>query len=139
MTSEDRYADDFVGQGIAFPMRVDHKGGIALNHGADDLDAAIAVVLGTAPGERAMRPTFGCEIWNHVFDPVNFTTLSLMADEVRNAIAQWEPRVEVEDVVAHVDPDRPGQIAFDIDYVVRATNDARNLVYPFYVIPFEEE
>jgi phage baseplate assembly protein W len=139
MADEDRYSGDFIGRGIKFPMQVDKSGGIALSAGDGDLGSAIAIILGTAPGDRAMRPTFGCAIWNHLFDPINYTTLSLMTDEVRAALAQWEPRIEVEDVYAEADSENLGQVVFDIKYRVRATNDTRNLVYPFYVIPFEEE
>ncbi len=86
-----------------------------------------------------MRPDFGCAIWDHIFDPVNYMTLSLMTEAVRTSLAQWEPRIDVARVDADIDPDNPGRVLFQIDYTVRATNDRRNLVYPFYVIPFEEE
>lgn len=139
MTVPERYGADFIGKGIAFPMRVDGTGGIAMTRGADDLSASIAVILSTALGERPMRPDFGCAIWEHMFDPVTFMTLSLMVDAVEGALAQWEPRIDVSNVESEIDPDNPGRVLFHIDYTVRATNDRRNLVYPFYVIPFEEE
>ena len=58
------------------------------------------MVLLTAPGERLMRPQFGCRIWDLLFEPVNANLLGLMAQAVRDALAQWEPRIEVEDVDA---------------------------------------
>ncbi len=139
MTTPERYGADFIGKGIAFPMRVDGKGSIALTRGADDLSASIVVILSTALGERPMRPDFGCAIWDHLFDPINYMTLSLMSRAVQSALSQWEPRIDVGEVEAEIDPDNPGRVLFQIDYTVRATNDRRNLVYPFYVIPFEEE
>lgn len=139
MTTPERYGADFIGKGIRFPMRVDTKGGIALSRGADDIPAAIAVILSTAPGERPMRPDFGCTIWEHAFDPVNYMTLNLMAESVRRALGQWEPRIEVDRVEAAVDPEASGRVLIYIDFTVRASNDRRNLVYPFYAIPFEEE
>ena len=54
------------------------------------------VVLATAPGERVMRPQFGCRIWDLLFEPVTANLLGLMAQAVRDALAQWEPRVEVD-------------------------------------------
>lgn len=132
-------AADFIGRGITFPMRVDQSGSIAMGNGADDLDANLRVVLITAPGERVMRPQFGCRIWDLVFEPINANTLGLMAEAVRDAVGQWEPRVEVDDVVVLPDPDQQGRVLIDLTYRVRATNDVRNLVHPFYVIPSEGE
>lgn len=130
---------DFVGRGIAFPMRVDQSGAISMTSGADDIDASIRVVLVTAPGERVMRPFFGCRIWELLFEPINANTLGLMADAVREAIGRWEPRVELEDVEVEPDSANEGRVLIHLAYRVRATNDRRNLVYPFYVIPREVE
>ncbi len=128
----------FVGRGFAFPMGVDHTGSIRLTRGAEDLDASIRVVLSTAPGERLMRPEFGCRIWDLLFEPVNFNTLGLMEQAVRDALLQWEPRVEVTGVECSPDAREPYLVHICISYRVRDTNDRRNLVYPFYVIPREE-
>ncbi|HXW80903.1 MAG TPA: GPW/gp25 family protein [Acidimicrobiales bacterium] len=128
----------FVGRGFAFPMGVGVDGGIRLTRGPEDLDASMRVILSTAPGERLMRPQFGCRIWDLVFEPVNFNTLGLMEVATREAIAQWEPRVEVQGVECVPDARDAFVVHIEITYKVRATNDRRNLVYPFYVIPREE-
>jgi uncharacterized protein len=127
-------AADFIGRGVMFPMGVDSSGSIALS-AADDVNSAIRMVLSTAPGERVMRPTFGCTIWELLFEPINANTLGLMAVAVRQALGQWEPRIDVEDVVVTPDDTGNGRVAIDILYRMRTTNDRRNLVYPFYVIP----
>jgi uncharacterized protein len=131
-------AVDFIGRGFAWPMGVDHRGGIRLTSGTADLDSSIRLVLVTAPGERVMRPEFGCRIHDLVFEPVNANTLGLMAEAVRDALAQWEPRVAVESVQPVPDADNQAVVRIAIAYRVRATNDRRNLVFPFYVIPREE-
>jgi hypothetical protein len=131
-------AGDFVGKGFAFPMRVDSTGGIALSGGGGEVDASLRMVLSTAPGERVFRPEFGCRIWDLLFHPINASTIGLMAEAVRVAVGQWEPRIELEDVVIEPDPYGQGLVHIDLTYRVRATNDRRNLVYPFYVIPKEE-
>jgi phage baseplate assembly protein W len=118
---------------------VDHTGSIALTSGPDDLDRSIRVVLATAPSERVMRPRFGCRIWDLLFEPINANTLGLMAHAVREALAEWEPRVDVENVEIHPDGRDRGLVHIEVTYQVRTTNDRRNLVYPFYVIPREEE
>jgi len=128
----------FVGRGFSFPMGVDENGNLRLTQGAENLGSAIWVVLSTAPGERVMRPEFGCRIWDLLFEPVNFNTLGLMDQAVRDAIAQWEPRVEVTDVDCAPDGHDPFLVRIHISYRARDTNDRRNLVYPFYVIPREE-
>ncbi len=129
----------FVGRGFSWPMEVDHTGSIRLTDGANDLDHAIRMVLLTAPGERLMRPEFGCRIWDLLFEPVTPNLLGLIAEAVRDALAQWEPRIVVSDVVPVADSDDAALIRITISYQVRATNDRRNLVYPFYVIPHEAE
>lgn len=129
---------DLVGRGWALPTRVTPRGGIALSEGAEEIEAALRMVLGTAPGERVMRPEFGCRIWDHVFAPINATTLGSMAQAVREAVALWEPRVTLESVDPREAPDAPGRVDIELRYTIRATNDRRNLVHPFYVIPDEE-
>jgi phage baseplate assembly protein W len=128
---------DFIGTTIAFPLGVDQTGSIALVSGHEAIERAITMVLSTAPGERVMRPEFGCAIWNLLFDPVNDNTLGLMAQSVRQALGQWEPRIDLNSVTALPDPNEYNLVVIEIDYQVKATNDRRNLVYPFYVIPEE--
>jgi phage baseplate assembly protein W len=132
-------ANTFIGRGIAFPMRVDHTGAIATVSGPEDIDRSIVMVVSTARGERLMRPQFGCAIWEQLFEPINANSLGLMAQAVRDAISQWEPRVELEDVQATADPETNGRVDIEVTYRVRATNSRRNLVYPFYVIPGEDQ
>ena len=131
-------ANTFIGRGIAFPMRVDHTGSIAMVSGPEDIDRSIVMVLSTAKGERLMRPAFGCAIWDQLFEPINANTLGMMNQAVRDAIGQWEPRVELEDVATRSDDADLGRVLIDITYRIRATNDRRNLVYPFYTIPGED-
>ena len=131
-------SDEFIGQGWAFPLRTDSAGGIALVSREQELEESIRLILGTARGERPMRPEFGCGIHDYVFAPADSTTAGLIAFEVRASLTRWEPRIDVVDVVVTVDDLRPETLYIDITYLVRETNDPRNLVFPFYVIPAEE-
>src|SRR6478735_1696263 len=131
-------ADLFVGRGIAFPMRVGPTGGLALVSGDDEIAESIRLILGTSPGERPMRPDFGCPIHDHVFAPADASIIGMIAFEVRNSLARWEPRIDVLDVVVSQDGSRPILLYIDITYEISDTNDPRNLVFPFYVIPDEE-
>ena len=129
---------DILGSGVAFPLRVDRRGGLALVSAADDISEAITIILGTAPGERPMRPEFGCGIHNYIFESVDAYTMARLEQEIRIALDRWEPRIEVLDIDFGLDRVAYGEVVIEIGYVVRTTNDLRNLVYPFYIIPAEE-
>jgi phage baseplate assembly protein W len=129
---------EIIGSGLAFPLQVDRRGGIALARDEQDIDQAIQLILGTAPGERPMRPEFGCGIHDYVFAPADGATAGRIAYEVRVALERWEPRIQVQTVEFDLSGADSGLLTIDIGYTVRATNTERNLVYPFYVIPAEE-
>jgi uncharacterized protein len=127
----------FVGRGLAFPMRVDPNGSIALVGGYADIEKAMRIILSTAVGERPMRPAFGCRIWDLLFEPINANTLGLMEDAVAEALMQWEPRAQIDAVEVVPDAATDGAVRINVTYTVRSTNDQRNLVHPFYLIPSE--
>jgi hypothetical protein len=130
--------DDFIGRGFPFPLRIDERGSMALVGGIEELERSMTVVISTAPGERPFRPRFGCRIWELMFEPINEATMGLMEMYVEEALRMWEPRVDIEEIL--VEPaDVEGAVMISVSYVVRATNDRRNLVYPFYTIPPEED
>jgi phage baseplate assembly protein W len=130
-------AQDFIGAGWAFPLRTDATGRIALVSGDREIQESMRLILGTAPGERPMRPEFGCGIHNYVFAGMDATTTVMMELEVRTSLERWEPRIEVEDVVITPDPGDASRLYVDVTYTVSGTNDPRNLVFPFYTIPAE--
>src|SRR3954466_5487289 len=129
---------DLLGSGLAFPLQVDRLGGIALASGEQDIDQAIELILPPAPGERPMRPEFGCGVHDFVFDSIDAATVGRMELAIRDALDRWEPRVGGETVEFNLDQVGEGRLIIDIGYRVRVTNTMRNLVYPFYVIPAEE-
>ncbi|PZS30070.1 MAG: baseplate protein [Pseudonocardiales bacterium] len=132
-------AAEFIGRGWAFPLRADATGSIALVGTDTEIEEAIRLILATAPGERPMRPEFGCGMHDHVFDSMDATTAGQVAYAVRSALEQWEPRIDVTSVDVSYAAESTATIYIDIRYTVRATNDPRNLVFPFYVIPAEGE
>jgi uncharacterized protein len=129
---------EILGSGLAFPLQVDRRGGIALAKDEADVDQAIQLILSTAPGERPMRPEFGCGVHDFVFDTIDAGTVARMETAIRAALDRWEPRIEVADVTFDLDHTDTGALLIDITYRLRATNHMRNLLYPFYVIPAEE-
>ena len=132
-------SSEIVGSGVAFPLQVNPRGGVALAGGEEDIDQALALILSTAPGERPMRPEFGCEVHDLIFDNIDAATVGKMDTAVRTALDRWEPRVEITNVEFDLGHAVDGQIVIDVTYRVRSTNHMRNLVYPFYVIPAEDE
>jgi phage baseplate assembly protein W len=130
---------EFVGTGWAFPLHTDATGAIALATDHEKIEQAMRLVLGTAPGERPMRPVFGCGIHDLVFAPADASTAGLIAHEVRLSLTRWEPRIDVLDVDVAVDAERPGLMYVDVRYSIKKSNDPRNLVFPFYTIPAEAE
>jgi phage baseplate assembly protein W len=132
-------SDQFIGAGLAFPLRTDATGGIALVKGTREIEEAIRLILATAPGERPMRPEFGCAIGDFVFAPADAATAGLIAYEVRVSLERWEPRIDLHDVQVDFSQAADGVLLINIRYALRGSNDPRNLVFPFYVIPAQED
>ena len=122
---------EFLGTGWRFPPRVGASGGLALASGEDDIAQSVWIILATAPGEREMRPTFGCGLYDYVFAPNSPATQGELAARVRQALVDWEPRIAVLDVDV-TSADKPNLLLIDVEYSIRATNTVQNLVYPFF-------
>jgi phage baseplate assembly protein W len=121
----------FLGRGWAFPI-CDAAGRTATAEYDEDVEQAILIILRTDPGERVMRPDFGAGLRAFVFEPMTPATLEAIRQRVQEALVDWEPRIDVEQVTVTPDPDA-GRAVINMSYRVRATNSHRNLVYPFYL------
>jgi uncharacterized protein len=128
---------DFMGSGWGFPPNVNGRGGVALISNEEKVAQAIWIILSTPIGQRVMRPTFGSRLHELVFAPVQAETFGLAELYVQEALTFWEPRIELLDVNAGIDPGQPGCLLIHIRYRLKATHDERSLVYPFYQIPGE--
>ncbi len=131
-------SEQFVGAGLAFPMRTDATGRIALVSHDREIEESIRLILGTAFGERPMRPEYGCAIHDLVFAGVDSEVAGRIAIEVRASLVRWEPRIDVREVLVTMDAQDASLVYIDIRYSVGDTNDPRNLVFPFYTIPPED-
>lgn len=131
--------NEIIGSGWVFPPRVGPQGGLALTTERNEIEQSIRIILMTAPGQRVMRPEFGCRIHELVFAPNNAQTAAEACRFVEEALGMWEPRINVTDIAARVDSQRNGRLLIDIEYQIKATKDERSLVYPFYLIPEEQE
>lgn len=127
-----------LGTGVAFPVELDSGGRIALARDELDVEQAIRIILSTVPGERPMRPEFGCALQDCTFASIDALTLERIENAVRAALDRWEPRVQTQSVEFDLDRADRGVLNAVIGYRVRTTNSVRNLVHPFYVIPAGE-
>ena len=125
---------EFLGVGWKYPVQLDRKeGDIALSRYEQDVQEAIWIILSTAPGERVMRPDFGCGIHDYVFAPNNSHTAGLVRFHVEQALVRWEPRIDLQEVLVQADPALPSVLLISIQYQVRTTDSRYNVVYPFYL------
>ena len=131
-------SDEFIGAGWAVPVRTDATGRVALVAHGREIEESIRLILGTAFGERPMRPDYGCAIHDYLFAGLDSEIAGRMALAVRASLLRWEPRIDVLDVQVSFDAEDAARVYIDIRYSVGDSNDPRNLVFPFYTIPPEE-
>jgi len=125
---------DFLGRGWAMPVALDPRTGhVAEAQYEDDIRQAIRIIVETAPGERVMRPDFGCGIHELVFAPMDSQTLQRVRSVIEDALRRYEARIEVNDVNVEESPElTDGSLRIELDYRIRKTNQVGNLVFPFY-------
>lgn len=123
----------FLGSGWAFPpgFEADGRQAITRSGEADILDS-LRILLSTAPGERVMRPDYGCDMTPLLFEPIDTGLKTFMADRIRTAILYYEPRIDLKRVSLAQSDDNAGLVLIEIEYVIRATNSRLNQVFPFY-------
>ena len=138
MTNGNRKGKEFLGRGVAFPLHVDARGEIALVSGAEDIEQSIRIILSTRPGERVMRPEFGCHAHDLLFEPRDAATQTLLQQYVGQALRRWEPRIEVIGVNVFMDEGHDGAVFVEVSYSIKTTHDQRSIVYPFFLVGEEE-
>jgi phage baseplate assembly protein W len=126
-------SQEVLGVGWSFPLKLNEDKTIALSRYEEDVREAIWIILSTAPGERVMRPDFGCGIYDYVFAPNDTHTAGLVRFHVEDALTRWEPRIDLQEVQVQPDPRDPALLLISIEYIVRSTDSRFNLVYPFYL------
>lgn len=131
-------ANPIVGRGWHFPPQLDERGTMALTSDQDEIEQSIRIILGTVPGQRVMRPEFGCRIHELVFDPNSLDTAATARRYVAESLGRWEPRINLRQVDIRPDPDEPSCLLISIQYQIEALHSNRSLVYPFYLIPQTE-
>ena len=123
----------FLGVGWKFPIDVDRRKGVAMSQFEENIEESILIILGTALGERVMRPDFGCGIHDLVFAPNNSNTHGLIIYHVKEALMKWEPRIQALSVDVDTDERELSKVYTKVEYQVIATNNVYNIVYPFFM------
>lgn len=109
--------------GAAGGIQLAPTGGVSLAEGSAAVRQAVLILLTTRPGERVMRPDYGCDLHRLVFSPNDDTTAGLAIHYVRRALARWEPRVEIVRLDADPDPGDPGRLRIELEYRLRSTRE----------------
>ena len=124
---------DFLGRGWNAPVELDPRTGHVMSIAyEEDIRQSIFIILETAPGERVMRPNFGCGIHELVFTALDSTTIQQIRSTVLEALRRCEARIDVLAVTVKEELNLNGEREIELEYRVRKTNQTGNLVFPFY-------
>lgn len=112
-------------------LRTSARGGVAMVSGVAAVRQSILILLSTRPGERVMRPRYGCDLYRLVFSINDATTAGLAIHYVRQALLRWEPRIDILELDASPSATEPGRLNVVLEYRVRSLNRVDRLIYPF--------
>ncbi|MEL6538043.1 MAG: GPW/gp25 family protein [Bacteroidota bacterium] len=123
----------FLGTGWGFPPTFNRLSGqVGLTSDELDIQRSLQILLSTTPGERVMRPTYGVNLRRLLFEPLNTTLKTYVADLIRKAILLHEPRIAVDKITIEPAIGDDNEIEIGVEYTIRSTNNRANFVYPFY-------
>lgn len=123
---------DRLGQGLGQPIAPDAQGRLPLVSGPEKVRQAMFTILDTEPGERVMRPDFGCGLRRYLMQPNNPATRAGIARDITQSLQRWESRIKVADVSVNPTEDR-AMVLIEIRYAHVLDGRQDTLVYPFYL------
>jgi uncharacterized protein len=130
-------AQDFLGNGWRFPILPDELGTLGFVDGEENVEQSLRILLLTLLGDRVMRGDFGTALGRMVFAPGSIQAMEQLEGAIRDAVRDWEPRIDLDEVTAEMDgsqsPDADVRAIVSIRYRVRQSNTQQNLVFPFYL------
>jgi uncharacterized protein len=121
------------GSGLGLPLACNDRGALPVAEGPEKVRQSIAILLDTEPGERLMRPGFGCGLRRYLMQPNTTATRSAMQRDIEQALRNWEPRIVTERVEVLPDGEQPTMVRVQIEYAHVRDGRRDNLVYPFYL------
>lgn len=124
---------NFLGRGWSFPPTFELQGkNVQMLSDVEDIESSLEILLSTRPGERVLNPSYGCNMDRLVFENLDTSLKTFMADLIKMAILYHEPRITVEKIDLSASDELAGIVLIEIDYFVRTTNSRKNFVFPFY-------
>ncbi len=130
----DKGKKEFLGKGWSFPpdfLKKERR--VEMTEGFTDIERSLEILLGTRKGERVLRPDFGCNLDDMVFETFNESLKTYLSDMIKTAILYHEPRIEPLEVIIDDSFIYEGRLMIEIEYLVRSTNSRFNKVFPFYL------
>lgn len=126
----------FLGQGWGFPPTFNKTGnkGVEMVKNEMDIKQSLEILLSTSLGERVMLPEYGCDLQTYLFDSISNSKMHFLKEIIRTAIINYEPRIELNEVIIDHSDYQDGIIRINIDYSIETTNTRSNMVFPFYKI-----
>ena len=123
----------FLGTGWSFPPTFDQRSGaVEMVTEEADIHQSLFLLFSTSPGERLLKPAFGCDLHSLVFDALTPALENRIIDLITTSVLRFEPRVITEDVSVLLVDEYQGRIDIEFTYIIRLTNSRHNIVYPFY-------
>ncbi|AXG71527.1 lysozyme [Kordia sp. SMS9] len=124
----------YLGKGWDFPPKfLKHQGEIKMISDIEDIESSLQIIITTRRGERVMRPKFGCDLTDQIFENLSATQMTIMKNRIKEAIIIYEPRIEVIKIALDTQNFLEGKFLIKIEYLIRATNTRRNIVFPYYI------
>ncbi len=123
----------FLGQGWSFPPEFNPGAhGVKMLSDEEDIRSSLEILLGTSVGERIMRPTYGCNLKDYLFESLDAGLRAYLEDMIESAILYHEARISLDGVSLTAHPEE-GRVDIRLDYTILTTNSRYNHVYPFYI------
>jgi uncharacterized protein len=123
----------FLGTGWSFPPEFTTNGAeLLMTSNEEDVQVSLKILFETALGERLFSPTYGLNMHEVLFEPMNTTMKTYLEDRVRTAVLIHEPRINLLSLSLDTSTEREGIIGIVVEYELRGTNSRYNRVYPFY-------
>ena len=96
--------------------RKDTKTDVKLLYDIEAIKNSIKNIFNTKQGEKILNPTFGLDLGQYLFYPVNGNTAQMIYDTINEQLPVYEPRV---DLVRVKIKGRPNQNEYVIDIVIK--------------------
>jgi uncharacterized protein len=124
--------NQFIGQGITFPIEIDLNGRAVINNGFDLIEASIITILNWPKRDRFFNELFGARLWELIEEPNDNIGRTLVRTFIMESIELWEPRIELLEVNIIDSTITPEKIDIELSYEIRSSRIANTFIFPFY-------